>query len=249
MDADNFRDQSEPWLNDWTITLTDAGGNIVGTAVTSDLDRDGNGVIDAATETGWYRFSNLLNGVYTVSEESRPGWSQSGADGLFATEVFLLDQELNFREPNNDFQNWGGRNERWVFGNTGWHFITPDGKLYEWDNSPKTALTGQLVATLNSSYWEDLSLIYNARRPNEFEIDIRGQEISDVDFGNTFGHNGTGFGDVTVTDSTGNLQITGDERANTVVIYTDHNGEYRCDGCRRHSGQWTAVAVCGQRDR
>ncbi len=49
IDADNFRDASEPWLNGWTITLTNSSGVVVGTAVTGDLDRDGNGQIDPAT--------------------------------------------------------------------------------------------------------------------------------------------------------------------------------------------------------
>ena len=224
VDADNIRDASEPWLNGWTITLRDEGGNVVRTAVTADLDRNGDGQIDPATETGWYRFDNLLPGTFTASEEQRSGWTQSGASGSFASEAYRLDQELNFRQPQNDFRNWGGRNERWVFGNTGWHFITPDGRLYLWNKSPRTALTGQLVATLNPSYWQDLSLIYNAQPPNEFRVQISGQEVSDLNFGNIFGHNGAGSGNVTATVSNGTLTITGDGQANTVVIYVDQSG-------------------------
>ena len=224
IDADNFRDASEPWLNGWTITLTNSSGVVVGTAVTGDLDRDGNGQIDPATETGWYRFSNLLNDTYLVTEETRQGWSQNGTSGLFAAKAYRLDQELNFRAPVNDFRNWGGRDERWILGSDGWHFITPNGQLYKWDNSPQTALTGSLVATLDATYWGDLSLLYNAQRSVDSRVVITGQEVSDVNFANTFGHNGTGSGNVTATITNGNLQITGDNSANTVVIYTDQNG-------------------------
>lgn len=224
VDADNFRDANEPWLNGWTITLTDSTGNVIGTAVTSDFDRDGNGSIDPDREVGWYSFGDLLNDTYTVTEESRPGWSQSGSEGLFANEAYQLDQELQFREPNNDFQNWGFRNERWVFGNTGWHFITPDGQLFQWDNSPRSALTGNLISTLDSSYWEDLSLLYNAQQPGSSFIELTGQEVSDFNFGNTFGHNGTGSGNVTAAIVNGNLQITGDSAANTVVVHTTSTG-------------------------
>lgn len=106
----------------------------------------------------------------------------------------------------------------------GWHFITPNGQLYKWDNSPQTALTGSLVATLDATYWGDLSLLYNAQRSVDSRVVITGQEVSDVNFANTFGHNGTGSGNVTATITNGNLQITGDNSANTVVIYTDQNG-------------------------
>lgn len=224
VDADNVRDASEPWLNGWTITLTDSTGNVVGTAVTADLDRDGNGQIDPATETGWYRFSNLLPDTYSVSEETRTGWSQNGTSGLFVNEAYQLDQELNFNEPRNDFRNWGGRGERWLRGDTGWHFITPNGQFYKWDSSPRTALTGTLVATLDATYWQDLSLLYAAQPPASFEVQIDGQEVAGIDFANTFGHNGTGSGNVTVSVVNGNLQVTGDAAANTVVIYADNNG-------------------------
>lgn len=224
VDADNVRDASEPYLNGWTVTLTDANGNIVGTAVTGDLDRDGNGIINPSTETGWYRFSNLIGGSYSVSEETRPGWSQNGTSGLFVSEAYQLDQQLGFQEPRNDFRNWGGRDERWLRGNNGWHFITPGGQLYKWDNSPRAALTGTLVATLDATYWQDLSLLYAAQPPVDFQIQINGQELSGINFANTFGHNGTGAGNVTASVVNGNLQITGDASANTVIIYSDNSG-------------------------
>ncbi|MEZ6123003.1 MAG: Calx-beta domain-containing protein [Planctomycetaceae bacterium] len=219
VDADRFRDASEPWLNGWTITLTDQSGNVVGTTVTQNLDRNGNGTIEGS-EIGWYRFDNLLPGVYTVSEESRPGWVQSGVDGLFAAEAYRLDQDVNFRQPKNEFLNWGGRNERWLFSDAGWHFITPDGKLYKWDKSPKTALTGTLVATLDPTYWQNLSLLYDAQPATQRQIRITGQEVSDVNFGNTFGHNDSGTGNVTTQVSNGSLVVTGDAGANSVVVHT-----------------------------
>ncbi|MEZ6127296.1 MAG: Calx-beta domain-containing protein [Planctomycetaceae bacterium] len=224
INADGVHDAVEPWLSGWTMTLTDSQGNVVGTAVTGDLDLNQDGSIDPATETGWYRFSSLLPGTYSVSEESRQGWSPSGAEGAFAAEAYRLDQERGFLEPSNDFLNWGGRNERWLYGKDGYYFITPDGSLYKWNRSPRTALTGQLVATLDASYWADLSLLYHARRPATQEVVITGQEVSDVHFANTFGHNGAGTGNVTAVVTNGNLVVTGDSQANTIVIHLSPSG-------------------------
>ncbi|MEP3480196.1 MAG: Calx-beta domain-containing protein [Fuerstiella sp.] len=222
VDADGVRDANEPYLNGWSVFLTDSNGQVVGTAVTSDLDLNGDGSIDPSTERGWYRFDNLLPDTYVVSEEDRTGWSQNGADGAFAALAFELDQQLDFGQPANDFFNWGGLNERWIFSTTaGWHFITPEGQLFRWNNSPRNNLSGIPVATLDSTYWQDLSLLYNAEQPNQYQIQVEGQQVSEINFANTFGHDGTGTGNVAVALVGSRLQITGDSGNNTVVVYTD----------------------------
>ena len=71
------RELDEPWLNGWTIELTDAAtGEVVERAVNRDIDLDGNGSIDPETERGVYSFTTAP-GRYTVSEVQEDGWAQS----------------------------------------------------------------------------------------------------------------------------------------------------------------------------
>ena len=222
VNADGRRGINETWLNGWTIDLTDANGNIVGTAITADLDRNGDGQIDPVTETGWYRFGNLMPGSYSVSERNQPLWNQAGANGAFTNEAFELNKERQFRTPRTDFLNWGGRQEKWLWGKgIGWHFVTPDGSIYEWDQSPRTALTGKLVAKFNSSFYNDLSLLFNPAQPTVHQVTVTGQEVTGVNFGNSFGHDGTGSGNVAVNITGSTATIAGDALDNSVAIYKD----------------------------
>ncbi|APZ90449.1 sodium/calcium exchanger 1 [Fuerstiella marisgermanici] len=230
VDANGQRDSSEPYLNGWTITLRDESGNIVATTTTADIDRNGNGSIDPTRERGVYRFENLLPGNYTVSEERRAGWIQSGDGGIFAGAAYDLNQQRNFREAKFDFLNWGGRNEKWLWSDVGWHFVTPDGSIYEWDGSPRTNLTGTLVSRLNASYFQDLSLLYNAAQPADYTVSITGQEVTGLNFANTLAHNGTGQGNVQVTVNGSNAQISGDAQKNTIVVYTAADGSVMIAG-------------------
>jgi hypothetical protein len=49
----------------------------------------------------------------------------------------------------------------------GWYFLMPDGSLHQWDGGTTnaTATTSPTVATLNSTYWQVPSLLYNATPP------------------------------------------------------------------------------------
>ena len=58
------------------------------------------------------------------------------------------------------YENWGGRNERWLRGEDSWYFITPDGLLFRWDESDKA--NGVQVATLAPLFYEVPELLYNA---------------------------------------------------------------------------------------
>ncbi|MCR9201189.1 MAG: proprotein convertase P-domain-containing protein, partial [Planctomycetaceae bacterium] len=224
-DADGRRDITEPWLAGWTIDLRDASGNVIQTAITGDLDLNDDGVIDPATETGWYQFTNLLPAEYTITERNQPLWSTAGSTGPFVEEAYLLDQQLQWRVPQRDFLNWGGLNEKWLWGRgAGWHYVTPNGSIFEWDGSPSGNLTGRLIATFDSTYYDDLSLIHNPRLPASYTVTVNGQTISDLDFANSFGHDGSGSGDVTVTVSGGIVTLTGDVDHNTIAIYKDANG-------------------------
>jgi Ca2+-binding RTX toxin-like protein len=63
LDADGERDDDEPGLPDWTITLLDTAGNLLATATTG--------------SEGHYSFPDLMPGTYVVGEVLKPGWQQT----------------------------------------------------------------------------------------------------------------------------------------------------------------------------
>jgi Ca2+-binding RTX toxin-like protein len=82
--------------------------------------------------------------------------------------VYSLDQARDFSLTGNEYLNWGGRNEKWIQSNQGWHFITPDGSLYKWDGG---GATGPLVAKFDPAYYENLSGLVNVANPNPAQSD------------------------------------------------------------------------------
>ncbi|MGF1580707.1 MAG: Ig-like domain-containing protein [Gemmataceae bacterium] len=59
------------------------------------------------------------------------------------------------------FQNALGQNERWIRGNQGWYFITPNGSLHPWRGKPDTAFD-VTIASLDPIYYYRPELLYNA---------------------------------------------------------------------------------------
>lgn len=183
LNADGKRDTNEPWLNGWTITLEDDGGNVVGTTTTADRDIDSDGQIDPETESGWYVFEQLGSGSFVVGEEERADWTQTVPDRQIAQAAFDLDQALNFRATRNDFRNWGGLDERWFFGDDGWYFIIPTGDVFKWDDSPRTALTGTHVSSLSTEYWQNLERLYEAVVPGRFTVSVNRDRVGGINLG------------------------------------------------------------------
>lgn len=94
-----------------------------------------------------------------------------------------LGEELKLLSPGKSFDNWGGREEKWIASADGtWFFITPDGRFYRWEeasNGPAAVarsikkslglyeLKGQLVtafgepstATKTNAFYNDPSLL------------------------------------------------------------------------------------------
>ncbi|MFO0841047.1 MAG: hypothetical protein U0797_01440 [Gemmataceae bacterium] len=83
--------------------------------------------------------------------------------------AYSLDQARDFSLAGNEWLNWGGRNEKWVMSNQGWHFITPDGSLYMWDGSG--AASGTLVGKLDPTYYQNLTKLVNVSNPNLAQSD------------------------------------------------------------------------------
>jgi len=71
-----------------------------------------------------------------------------------------FDQNLGLYSTGNYYENWGGRGEKWLKGDAGWYFITPDGSLFAWDNT--SGANGTLVARLNSKFHTDVNLLVEA---------------------------------------------------------------------------------------
>lgn len=74
-----------------------------------------------------------------------------------------LDQTLSLTFSGSLFQNYGGQNEKWIFGTAenAWYFVKPDGSLWRWDGQANKA-TGKRVAEFDEAYWMDPSRLYNA---------------------------------------------------------------------------------------
>ncbi|MEO2035576.1 MAG: hypothetical protein ABGZ35_26150, partial [Planctomycetaceae bacterium] len=121
--------------------------------------------------------SAAVNGT-TLELERDSGWghvmvtvvASDGTDsGQGAFEVSSIggqragvefDHDLGLYSTGNYYENWGGRGEKWLKGDAGWYFITPDGSLFAWNNS--TGATGTLVARLNSRFHTDVNLLVEA---------------------------------------------------------------------------------------
>ncbi|MBX9682134.1 MAG: hypothetical protein K2X38_25530 [Gemmataceae bacterium] len=90
----------------------------------------------------------------------RPEWFANGQPQDLAR---VLDQTFSFNLAGNLYQNYGGQNEKWIFGaaESAWYFVKPDGSLWRWDGQVNKA-TGKRVADFDEAYWSDPSRLYNA---------------------------------------------------------------------------------------
>lgn len=76
-----------------------------------------------------------------------------------------LDDEIGFTTAH-DFNNWGGRQEKWLASSLGWHFLTPDGRLFRWNGQrlPTGEVDGALVAQLLPEHHATPELVANPPR-------------------------------------------------------------------------------------
>ncbi|MEZ6127683.1 MAG: SdrD B-like domain-containing protein [Planctomycetaceae bacterium] len=221
---DGIRTSNEAWLNGWTMELRDlnANGDVVATTLSRDIDLNGNGQIESATESGVYLFENVPGGTYVVQEQLFGGWIQSLPSSAIVAKAYDLDQNRNLTSNGDLHLNWGGLNEKWFFGRrfdlnqpgaTGersWYYIVPDGSVYQWNGSPKTALTGTLVTTLDSTYYDDLTLLLDAPSPRQY--------IADVDAANPATFRRLNFGNYLVPPEFTQVDMVEDQTANTLTF-------------------------------
>ncbi len=186
LDNDGRQSGTEDWLTGWEIQLLDQFGNVVDTTFSRNIDLNGNGVIERATEAGLYVFEGVQNGFYEVQQKLPAGWIQTAplVGGGGNQQAYELDQQLGLVRTASHFPNWGGRNEKWVLGEDQWYFITPDGAFYRWDGSPRSALTGTLVANVDPGLYDNLALLYDARPPGQNLASVTvPNDVTGLDFG------------------------------------------------------------------
>jgi len=91
LNGDGYRQPGEPTIAGWTVELVDSTGQVITTAVTGDVDLNGDGAIDPADETGAYRFADLPAGEYEVRRVGQAGWRQTAPN--MGDRVFALRKE------------------------------------------------------------------------------------------------------------------------------------------------------------
>lgn len=184
--ANGVFEPDELYMNGWDVELVDSSGNVVANATTGDSDLNGDGSIDPATERGIYEFLGISDGAYTVREVGRAGWVQTFPIHIVNQNAFDLDQQFEFRTTQNDFRDWAGLNERWLYSNNGWHYVTPAGGLFKWTSGRGTTLQSQFVAKLNPDYYNDLNLLASPAAPQAHQVTITtGAQVTGIDFGNS----------------------------------------------------------------
>ncbi|MCA9051165.1 MAG: hypothetical protein KDA89_20655, partial [Planctomycetaceae bacterium] len=220
INADGQRTTNEPWLNGWAINLTDRNGNVIDSVVTHDIDLNGDGVIDPERESGWYEFLNVLPGSYEVTEIQQPQWSSTRRGTELADQAADLDRTYDFQPVVNEFRNFLGLDERWIWSAQGqWFFITPGGLLHRFEPARPGQISGVPIAQLDALYWDDPSLLTEAADRGPFFQSVSGQQVSDLNFGSVFAVSGTGTGNVTVQVLGNDVIITGDVQSNSVSVY------------------------------
>ena len=176
--------QNEPFLNGFEIQVIDEFGNVIATDITRDIDLNNDGEIDPELERGWYSFTDLMPGVYTLREIQQDGWVQtSPAPVELAALALELDQQFGFTSSGDLHRNFGNLDEVWIQDSSdNWYYILPDGSLFEWDELSTDPLVGTLIAELSPAFHANPALLYNAQ---PIDVDaLSGQTVSGYDFGN-----------------------------------------------------------------
>lgn len=192
LDRDGVREAGEEYLNDWTVELRDADGELVDVQTTHEVDIDMNEIIDPETERGWYWF-NVAPGTYTVREVLQPNWRQTLPAATTEQRALALDQRYDFIVSGGLFENWGGLQEKWLLSaadGVTWFYLTPDGDLWLWEEGTGaplgSALSGSRVASLDVTFHQTPAQLVDVLPPaNEYSVTVAdGEQVNDRDFGN-----------------------------------------------------------------
>lgn len=175
----------ESWLNGSTLQLLDERGYVVTQTQTANQDLNGDQQIDPVQESGWYAFTGLLPGRYTIREVQRAGWIGSSPAGTTAqqNQALSLQQQFGFKAASHDWYNFGARQERWFQGSQNqWFYIVPDGTVFRWDGNSggaRGAVQGTQLARLSAGYYVNISQLF---QPQSSTV-TAAQPVSTLNFG------------------------------------------------------------------
>ncbi len=121
--------------------------------------------------------------------------------------AYLLDSDRRFGNRSSYTTNWGGLNEKWFrSGDAVWHYILPQGAVYEWTNGTNPP-TGNLVGTFSPDFHANPDLLTAAINPGAtcqppaVDNDTLAQSAYDMDqeygftFSGTYATNWAGMGE------------------------------------------------------
>lgn len=96
-----------------------------------------------------------------TNQEDQPETQLPASTMLMDVAIERVDQMLSLNQMEDDFENWGGIGERWLWSGThDWVFLTPAGDLYDWDGSD--GATGEQLADLPPMVFDDITTLANA---------------------------------------------------------------------------------------
>lgn len=144
------------------------------------LNSDGSVAYSTTTNNiGEYSFNDVTVGAYYVSVTPEAGWRQTLPTIDPVTHAaWDLDQEVRLQHTGKYFENWGGLGEKWLYGADGWYYITPDGSVYEWNNSPLDDLSGRYVVTLNPLFHQNPEMLFEAIPPGATQVRVSENETT-----------------------------------------------------------------------
>ncbi|MFN9080972.1 MAG: DNRLRE domain-containing protein [Planctomyces sp.] len=155
----------ENWQNDITVELLNDAGFVVARTNSASLDRNTDGIIQPEAENGWYRFSTLLPGNYSVRQVVPASSRTTSEVGTNAqTGLRTLAENYGFTADASDHYNFGGLNERWFRSRRAeWFYILPNGQIFQWDRlsgGTKGPVKGTPIAKVPGSVYLNLSLLF-----------------------------------------------------------------------------------------
>lgn len=134
----------------------------------------------SSSQSFWVDLTNQAPVIQAIADQAMPNHhdtltvplAASDPDGDAATFIgaeipefavaqlaYQLDQSLQFSLASSSWDDYWGLGEKWLLSDNGWHYITPDGRLYDTNGG------NELVATLSPAYHANLSLLSNAVDP------------------------------------------------------------------------------------
>jgi hypothetical protein len=150
-----------------------------------------------------------LNHVGTTAiqvEASDPDGHALSFDVAVESEAYLINQQFKLETHVTSFDNWGGRDEKWIRSRDfQWFFLLPNGELREWDRSGNA--TGNLIANVGSYFYNNPLALAEAKAGavglGTFTLESIGATKSRLLMSSAGAFNGRFQVTVTVTDSLG----------------------------------------------